>query len=387
MAGATPTEPSLAPRPSLLLLCGLPGSGKSTLARWLASAAGAERLRSALGVRSLLVHHLCFDAIVATMEAEAGASEFQPELWHAARERALQVTRERLDPSTAGTLANGEGLQGLGALASSSSSSECLGCEGGATNAEVLVLDDNFYYRSMRRPYYKLARERGVGLAILCLDVDADVAVARDARRSGRERVGETTIRLMEAALQWPGSDGAAWEAGASLVIGRVGGGGGEGGGGSEGKVPTPSDEQWERLGSMLGCAVAPERTEEALRARQAEAEASALATSESATHQLDLRLRRLTSTLLTSPSVAAMLPAERAPLGRLLAERKREALLSFRRRHARRAEGGGGEGGGGEGPASEQSSGGWRLDEEVDELELEFARLVVRQQQPQQGS
>lgn len=75
---------------AVVCLCGLPGAGKSTLARHVL-AVGAERLRAALRVQGLRLWHLCFDDALAALQKEAGASDFDPELWHRARELALHA--------------------------------------------------------------------------------------------------------------------------------------------------------------------------------------------------------------------------------------------------------------------------------------------------------
>lgn len=97
----------------------------------------------------------------------------------------------------------------------------------GAQPALVLV-DDNFYYTSMRRPYYVLAREARAAFVVLYVDASTADAVAADASREtggagsadGAERasarglqglkVGAAIIHNMAAKFEVPGH--ATWE-------------------------------------------------------------------------------------------------------------------------------------------------------------------------------
>ena len=368
------------PQVCLVLLCGLPAAGKTTICRQLMSGSGTARLRSELAVPALRLWHLSFDAVQRILEAEAGAEGFDPALWHAARERALAAVHAHIaaEKVVAAGAAAAEAeptvpppplLSAVAACTSSVSPDAAVG----ARPVDVLLLDDNMYYRSMRRPFYQLAREHGLGMCVVCLRIDLAAAVARDACRQGADRVGAPTIHLMAEALQWPlaAERSASWEATACLSLDAAspagGGGGGGGDGGGDGEAPPLSDAEWSDLARLLSRPVPPASlSAEAEQTRAAEAAASAAATAESATHQLDLRLRKLTSTFMRSADANALPPARRAELARLFSEKKREALLAVKRSRRETSAQPGGE-------VEEAAA----FEALADGLELEFALLL----------
>ena len=176
---------------ALVLLCGLPAAGKSTLSQLLLDV-GPERLRAPLRAAGIRVWHVCFDAILERLEKDAGSSEgFRPELWHAARELALRATREHFSTGSTGSPS---ALESVARVASS----------GAPPWTDVLVIDDNMHYRSMRRAFYRVAREARLAFCHVCLPVALADAVERDAARLPPQRVGRATIELMAETLQWP---------------------------------------------------------------------------------------------------------------------------------------------------------------------------------------
>ncbi|KAL1499903.1 hypothetical protein AB1Y20_012586 [Prymnesium parvum] len=256
----------------LVLLCGLPAAGKSSLAAWVVAHARelARRLR-----RGVTVRHVSFDAVMAAVEAEAGAAEFDPALWHEARERVRRARTARWGR--------------------------------GAPRLEVVLLDDNMHYRSMRRAYYQLARRAALGLCTVCVPVDVELAVARDAARPAAARVGGATIRMMAAALEWPRPEVHSWERHAVTLADGW-----------------DASLLWDTLAAAASAPISSAEVDAA--ARAAAAAASATQTAESAPHQLDLRLRRLLAACL-----AALPPRRRAALAAALGEARREAIGACR--------------------------------------------------------
>jgi tRNA uridine 5-carbamoylmethylation protein Kti12 len=376
---------------AVVCLCGLPGAGKSTLARHVL-AVGAERLRAALRVQGLRLWHLCFDDALAALQKEAGASDFDPELWHRARELALHAVHALFLLRS--------GTKALEAIARSSmaGNAEATSC------IDIVLLDDNMHYRSMRRAYYKVAREAQLAFCTICLPLPVVEAVARDARRSPPHHVGRATIEVMAEALQWPDPDRFPWEGTAirlehwqvskpaadalSTIRGTVAER--EDGGASSQMLaaapsaaqpldvlpppallpalpsppPAPPAPLAPALDTLDASAVAPARSEisisvweiafwEALAsavaspveaeptmgieaaARAVLASASAAVTAESAVHQFDLRLRRHVTAQMKAHEGLALGPPQRAAFAKLVAERKKEALHTCKRRLA----------------------------------------------------
>lgn len=373
---------------AVVCLCGLPGAGKSTLARHVL-AVGAERLRAALRVQGLRLWHLCFDDALAALQKEAGASDFDPELWHRARELALHAVHA--------LFLFRSGTKALEAIARSSMA----GNAEAASCIDIVLLDDNMHYRSMRRAYYKVAREAQLAFCTICLPLPVVEAVARDARRSPPHHVGRATIEVMAEALQWPDPDRFPWEGTAirlehwqvsepaADVLSTIRGTVTEredGGASSQMLAAAPSTAQpldvlpppaplpalpspppappaplapaldasavapalseisisvweinfWEALASAVASPVGAEPTTgiEAA-ARAVLASASAAVTAESAVHQFDLRLRRHVTAQMKAHEGLALGPPQRTAFAKLVAERKKEALQTCKRRLA----------------------------------------------------
>ena len=344
-------------RGALVLLCGLPAAGKSTLAQRLLEV-GPAQLRKALpwaaaGVR---VWHLSFDAVLAQLEAQRGASGFDPELWHAARARALAAVRAHC------ALLAGSPPSSPPSPPSPLASLATCAVDGDENNAiDVLVLDDNFHYRSMRKAYYRLARDHRLGLCTLCLPIRVEDAVQRDSLRVGSERVGMETISLMAETLQWPDVAKHPWEQSAYHLE----------------TPPEAIDEPklWAHLcETALSKPVVEEGSStvmsaEAVGQRAAEVASSQLATAESAVHQLDLRLRKVITNHLSSGAAKALAGPERSALAKRLGERKKEALQACRKSAQPQAEG----------AAQEEEEQGEELDAAVDALEQQFFALLLR--------
>jgi hypothetical protein len=180
----------------LCLVCGLPGAGKSALCRAVAGAAPAGWATA----------HVEFDAVEAELRASqaggsgcdrgvgarggsegvgarggseggdgsasGGAADDALRTWHAARDEAFR----RAERVLAGAPAAGN----------------------------VLVMaDDNFYYRSMRRPFLALARRAGAGFMQVLLRCDVEEALAVN-RARGTGTVPDAVITRMAGLFEPP---------------------------------------------------------------------------------------------------------------------------------------------------------------------------------------
>ena len=293
---------------ALLLFCGLPAAGKSTLARQLL-ADGPQQLLHHLaprGVRAVRVWHICFDTVLEALQSQRGIAEFDPMLWHESRDLVLAAVG-------AFFAAAEPRLKLPCAVHSEVCGDECEPC------MHVLVLDDNMHYRSMRRTYYRLARDAQIAVCTLGLPISLELALARNVPRPTAHRVAEATIRGMADALQWPQPDTHRWERGwIQLAEPRS-------------EQPQQPPLPWQELAAALAESV-PSGPTEADRAALAEAAAaSAAQTASSAAHQLDLRLRKTTSELMRR--LAALPAAQRGALARVLSELKKLVLVRRKER------------------------------------------------------
>ncbi|KAK8738317.1 hypothetical protein OTU49_004162 [Cherax quadricarinatus] len=74
----------------------------------------------------------------------------------------------------------------------------------------VVLLDDNFYYRSMRYEYFQLARKHTIGFCQLYIECTTDTAIQQNMHR--QERVPSMVIEAMAAKLQPPLPSENSWE-------------------------------------------------------------------------------------------------------------------------------------------------------------------------------
>uniref|UniRef100_A0A2H6N612 L-seryl-tRNA(Sec) kinase n=1 Tax=Micrurus carvalhoi TaxID=3147026 RepID=A0A2H6N612_9SAUR len=72
------------------------------------------------------------------------------------------------------------------------------------------ILDDNFYYRSMRYEVYQLARQYSLGFCQLFLDSQIEVCLERNSQR--KEPLPEETIFAMAQKLECPNPKKYTWE-------------------------------------------------------------------------------------------------------------------------------------------------------------------------------
>ncbi|CAJ1365384.1 unnamed protein product [Effrenium voratum] len=156
----------------LLLVCGLPGCGKSTFCKELVARGGEESWQ---GTSRWI--HFCYDEVERTLRTDE--SQFDPETWQAAR--------AKISGDVAALLDNSDGRI-------------------------VIVLDDNMYYRSMRKRWYHLCRDRGCAYHQVFLQAPLDVCLERNQRRDLVARVPKFSIEHMAEAFEWP-ARGGTWEA------------------------------------------------------------------------------------------------------------------------------------------------------------------------------
>ncbi|NP_001121470.1 L-seryl-tRNA(Sec) kinase [Xenopus tropicalis] len=223
---------------AICLLCGLPGAGKSTLARSLSTRTSQQRFAT-----------ISYDEII-TAEA------FRPELHDELYEQSREISRSSAllkNPETSpwkqhrqylleylehlivallnsSALAPPHGtsdgtwhrfvgcLQEQGLISSSGSSVET-----GTHSVKIpendevcLVLDDNFYYQSMRYEVYQLARKHSLGFCQIYLHCPVESCLLRNKGRP--VSIPEGTIWLMDKKIQKPNPEKNSWEQN-SLVL------------------------------------------------------------------------------------------------------------------------------------------------------------------------
>ena len=142
----------------VLLLAGLPACGKSTL---------CNRLVSELET-SCSVHVQNYDEIL-----HNEFKQFTPQAWKQTRELVQERTRQLIENHS------------------------------NTDRPLVIVLDDNFYYQSMRNHFVQLCQEHTISHVQIVLKCSVDECVERDKKRKGRDHVGEEIIREMAGKFEY----------------------------------------------------------------------------------------------------------------------------------------------------------------------------------------
>ncbi|KAJ0015680.1 hypothetical protein NQD34_013970, partial [Periophthalmus magnuspinnatus] len=186
----------------LVVLCGLPAVGKSTLARELRKAAAGLGWRIAAVSYDELIPEEAF--LTRRVEEEAGHTE-----WKQHRQAVLKSIEHFLDsPST-----DQSDLPDFCGIINKGSWERCVRdlLQPSPKPAPVIfLLDDNFYYPSMRYEVYQLARKHSLGFCQLFLHCDLETCIRRNRRRA--EPVPSEVMEEMERRLQPPNAQRNTWE-------------------------------------------------------------------------------------------------------------------------------------------------------------------------------
>ncbi|KAM5141083.1 L-seryl-tRNA(Sec) kinase [Mantella aurantiaca] len=222
----------------LCLLCGLPGAGKSTLAAALRQkerpfAIVVLSYDDVLAEEAFEGESLRQSRVVSCQSSEPGGSEQSP--WKQCRQHLLHCLEILLVSLFSGSL-----LQAPDDVSDAvwKRFCRCLACQGlisaSSSNSGFrsfsinpmrlplyLILDDNFYYQSMRYELYQLARKYSLGFCQLYLQCSAESCLRRNEGRP--HPVMDKTILLMEKKIEMPNPEKNTWEEN-SLVLDSSGG-------------------------------------------------------------------------------------------------------------------------------------------------------------------
>ncbi|XP_068610348.1 L-seryl-tRNA(Sec) kinase isoform X2 [Brachionichthys hirsutus] len=296
------------PAGCLCVLCGLPAAGKSTLAREVRGAASRRGWRAAVLSYDDLIPEDAFQ----TREAEdgGGSGELHTD-WKLHRRAVLQRVDDFLEgrgvpaePRISGAAWE----RSLGPLLPPAADRAPL----------LLLLDDNFYYASMRYEVFQLARKHALGFCQVYLRCDPDACVSRNRRRC--EPVPAGVVLEMATRLEPPNPRKNAWEKN-SVPLDASGG-----------SPERHAQEVMALISSALSDPPSP------LEDNAERTEAGRLACAASAVHQADRACRRLVSDAVKAAREIPVPPEDLRRLAAELNESKAAFLQGLRRRLLRDA-------------------------------------------------
>ncbi|NXP07828.1 PSTK kinase, partial [Thinocorus orbignyianus] len=311
-------------RVCLCLLCGLPAAGKSTLGRAL-----RRRLPRRPGWACAL---FSYDQLIppeAFGPGQPGAGprpeEASPLLppWKRSRRELLQCLERLLRALLTGEPLSGPsggGQAGWERFLACCRRQELLGPGGGIGGAGTLaatagplylILDDNFYYQSMRYEVYQLARKYSLSFCQLFLDCPLECCLQRNCLRS--HPVPDQTICLMARKIEMPDVKKNAWERN-SLVL----------------KSLDCALEDEYRIISLLATALENPVKQNEENPEEKEADRAICAVS--AIHQADGACRRIVSQAMKDAKDKNLPPSEMKSLAEELNKLKAEFLEDLRR-------------------------------------------------------
>lgn len=174
------------PAVAVVLLCGLPGAGKTTLAGRLVAWLAAETDIAAT-LLSVDAEEAAASSVASELPAGAGSNGSSATVdgwrtapWHAARERVQAAVRRAV----------------------AEDAQQRAPCR---HPRRLLLVDDNHYYASMRRPYYTACRDARAAWGVLWLDAPLSAAAARNVLRVGGARVRDDVMLRMAQRFEPPG--------------------------------------------------------------------------------------------------------------------------------------------------------------------------------------
>ncbi|XP_023585807.1 L-seryl-tRNA(Sec) kinase [Trichechus manatus latirostris] len=201
----------------LCVLCGLPAAGKSTFARAL-----GHQLRQQQGWAIGIV---AYDDVMPDAFLDGASARPLPSQWKLLRQELLKYLDCFLMAAVNGcqmsappnrTEAMWEDFitclkdQDLVSSAALEAQSCYLLSKTAVSRSLFLVLDDNFYYQSMRYEVYQLARKYSLGFCQLFLDCPLETCLQRNDQRP--RALPAETIHLMGRKIEKPNPEKNAWE-------------------------------------------------------------------------------------------------------------------------------------------------------------------------------
>jgi len=183
-----------------------------------------------------------------------------------------------------------------------------------ACHADIIVIDDIMFYRSMRRKIYQLARDHMAGYLTVYIDSTFDVVCARNAERAGASRVTDESMRNIWSKFEPPSDVG--WESDNVRISGDM-----------------SLDSLHEHVNNIIekadfACSKAVER-QQVLEARLESQSHSA--NHDNYMHTLDIKLRQIVSAVLQESGFFYTEKGEKKRISKLISSMKSEIVCRAR--------------------------------------------------------
>lgn len=272
----------MAKRISLVVFLGLPGAGKSTLCKEL-----FQSVENKANSNTINLIHVCFDELIplslqekfVLMKQSKLEDENEGESWKSTRHDVYNKV-DRLVECLRNNTTDLDILELFGIVEKQDANVDY-----------VILLDDNFYYRSMRYEYFQLARKHNIGFCQCYLQCTTEIAIHQNLSRD--IQVPTAAIETMAKNLQPPQPQELTWEFN-TVVISL--------------KSPDRTDAIWDIIEKSLELPVQP------LVNRDLEIAEARLRCSLSVAHQADLILRSLVGTLIKEAKANKDFPTTKLP-------------------------------------------------------------------------
>ncbi|CAL9699254.1 unnamed protein product [Knipowitschia caucasica] len=184
----------------LTVLCGLPAVGKSTLCRRLRGSLAGQEWSFVTASYDELIPKEAF--VIRALEED----EDQHTEWKQHRQSVLNSIERFVD----GSCSDASVCDSTNKILWERSVRNLLEQASLRAAPVVFLLDDNFYYRSMRYEVYQLARKHSLGFCQIFLTCDPETCRRRNQQRA--EPVAAAVMEVMEQRLQPPGPQRHEWE-------------------------------------------------------------------------------------------------------------------------------------------------------------------------------
>ncbi|KAH7476665.1 L-seryl-tRNA(Sec) kinase [Phytophthora ramorum] len=275
----------------LVLVCGLPAAGKTTLVKHLvARGSVSTRLYERISLDDL------YEQVMVGGE-DCKPTDFDPDKWKACQQEMVARVGKRLKQHEAPPITND------------------------AAQQLVVLVDDNFQYRSLRKRFFHLATKLNCGFALLYVNVPTEICLERNAARSGGARVPAGVFERMANAFEAPNGHQNLWEANAFELNDTD----------DDSKIGQVMDALLVRAGDEL-------KERRLLRIEKQKEEAQQrrdrLTTQQSVLHLVDLELRRWISAQLQDESALSS-GMTKAKLASQLNQHRKDYLASIKKSSA----------------------------------------------------